>query len=64
MNVSSFLNKIICSDILTGLKDLPDDCVDVSVTSPPYNKGEDKKGWLATNVKYVSFTDRVYWLIN
>ena len=51
-------NQIICADVLETLRSLPDDCVDVSVTSPPYNKGEDKKGWLVTNVKYRHSDDR------
>ena len=29
-------NKIICSDVLVGLKSLPDESVDCVVTSPPY----------------------------
>jgi DNA modification methylase len=30
------MNKIINSDCLKGLKELPDGCVDCCVTSPPY----------------------------
>ena len=30
------LNKIVCSDILVFLKTLPDDCIDMVITSPPY----------------------------
>jgi site-specific DNA-methyltransferase (adenine-specific) len=37
----------------------PDNCVDVSVTSPPYNKKENKKGWLVTSVQYAHSTDRM-----
>ena len=32
--------------------------VDIGVTSPPYNKQEDKKGWLVKNVKYVGSSDK------
>jgi site-specific DNA-methyltransferase (adenine-specific) len=32
-----FINKIICGDILKGIKHVPDETVDVVVTSPPYN---------------------------
>ncbi|MFH0765529.1 MAG: site-specific DNA-methyltransferase [Calditrichota bacterium] len=53
------LDEIICADVLQTLKGLPDNCIDVSVTSPPYNKGEDKKGWLVTNVKYHHSGDRM-----
>ena len=44
-------NKIICADSLEVLKQMPDNCVDVMLTSPPYNfgleytQGEDDKKW-------------------
>jgi DNA modification methylase len=34
-----FINKIICGDSEDILKELPDNCVDIIVTSPPYNFG-------------------------
>lgn len=54
-----YLNKIICGDALTILKSLPENIVDVGVTSPPYNKGENKKGWLVANVKYSGASDKL-----
>ncbi|MCX8026404.1 MAG: site-specific DNA-methyltransferase, partial [Thermodesulfovibrionales bacterium] len=54
-----YINRIIQGDTLEVLKSLPDEIVDVGVTSPPYNKGENKKGWLVTNVKYTSVSDKV-----
>jgi site-specific DNA-methyltransferase (adenine-specific) len=33
----SFLNRIICSDVMVGLRALPDGAADIAVTSPPYN---------------------------
>lgn len=36
-----FTNKIICSDSLSLLKEVPDNCVDLIFTSPPYNFGMD-----------------------
>jgi len=54
-----YLNKIICGNTLVILKSLPDEIVDVGVTSPPYNKGENKKGWLVTNVKYSGASDKL-----
>lgn len=33
------LNKIYCADSLTFLKNLPSNCVDLILTSPPYNFG-------------------------
>ncbi|MCS7212623.1 MAG: site-specific DNA-methyltransferase [Candidatus Calescibacterium sp.] len=57
--IDKYLNKVICGDVLTILRNLPDNIVDVSVTSPPYNKGENKKGWLVANVKYSGVSDRL-----
>jgi hypothetical protein len=34
-----FLNKIHCDDSLTLLRQLPDNCIDLILTSPPYNFG-------------------------
>ena len=35
------INRIIQKDCLEGLKELPDECVDLIITSPPYNLGKD-----------------------
>ncbi len=59
MRQDEYLNKIIQGDALTILKDLPDEIVDIGVTSPPYNKGENKKGWLVKNVKYSGSADKL-----
>jgi len=59
MNQNEYLNKIIQGDTLTVLKTLPNEIIDVGVTSPPYNKGENKKGWLVKNVKYSNATDKL-----
>jgi len=32
-----FLNKIICGDSLAIMRQMPDECLDLVVTSPPYN---------------------------
>lgn len=34
---SDFLNKIICGDCLDVMRQMPDGCIDLIVTSPPYN---------------------------
>ena len=36
-NKHNFENQIICGDCLSVMKDWPDGCVDLVVTSPPYN---------------------------
>jgi len=59
MGAEDYLNKIFLGDALSILKTLPDEIVDVGVTSPPYNKGENKKGWLVDRVKYVGATDNL-----
>jgi DNA modification methylase len=46
-----FVNKIICGDSEEVLKGLPDNCVDVVLTSPPYNFG----------LAYEETPDDLYW---
>jgi DNA modification methylase len=48
---TEYLNKIICEDAGAFLKKLPDNCVDLVLTSPPYNFG----------LKYESHKDAVGW---
>jgi site-specific DNA-methyltransferase (adenine-specific) len=31
-----FLNEVVCSDWKTAVKQLPDHCIDLVVTDPPY----------------------------
>jgi len=56
---SNFMNRIIVGDALRVLREIPSEIVDMGVTSPPYNKGENKKGWLVKNVKYNDSTDKL-----
>ncbi|MBN1575981.1 MAG: site-specific DNA-methyltransferase [Chitinispirillaceae bacterium] len=46
-----FENKIICGDSLEVLKQLPDNCIDLTFTSPPYNFG----------LAYEANADAHYW---
>ncbi len=57
--MDDFINHVVLGDALTVLQRIPSDIVDVGVTSPPYNKGENKKGWLVENVKYNNSTDKL-----
>jgi DNA modification methylase len=34
---NDYLDKIICGDSLTVMRQMPDRCLDLTVTSPPYN---------------------------
>jgi DNA modification methylase len=38
--ISPFLNRIICADAVRALTLMPDKCVDLIITSPPYNFGQ------------------------
>jgi modification methylase len=49
---------LIVGDSLFELKKLPSNSVDTGITSPPYNKQENKKGWLVKNVKYDKASDK------
>ncbi len=57
--IEEFLDKIICGDALEVLKKIPDNSIDMGVTSPPYNKRENKKGWLVDKVVYKGATDNM-----
>ena len=56
---NKYINKIIIEDTLKALKSLPDNIIDVGITSPPYNKQEKNKGWLVKNVLYSDYKDRL-----
>jgi len=56
--MTDLTDKIFQGDTLEILKSLPDDCIDMGVTSPPYNKGEKHKGWLVKNVLYDKALDK------
>lgn len=59
MNFIEYKNKVFIGDTLNILRKLPDNVVDLGVTSPPYNKGEKQKGWLVKNVKYDTASDNI-----
>ena len=42
MNIKDLENKIICADCLDILKQLPDKCIDLVLTDPPYNASNSK----------------------
>jgi len=49
---------LIIGDSLQELEKLSSNSIDAGVTSPPYNKQENKKGWLVKNVKYDKASDK------
>jgi len=60
--IKEFLDKIICADCIKTLKKMPNESVDIIITSPPYNfemkydNYKDKKGWN----KYFEFLNSVW----
>ena len=57
MQDGRYRNKLILGDTLATLKTLPVDLVDLTITSPPYNKQEKNKGALVDKVIYENSTD-------
>jgi len=37
MTITPYLNQILCGDCLTIMREMPNESVDLVVTSPPYN---------------------------
>lgn len=51
MEMERFINQIICGDSLQILKQIPDNSIDIIITSPPYN----------FNIDYGGFNDKQNW---
>lgn len=61
-----FINKIILGDCLEVMKDIPDNSIDLIITSPPYNKkgfrgGKNTTGknWKNCNIEYENYSDNL-----
>lgn len=54
MNIEIFINKIFCGDCEDVLKQIPDGTVDLIITSPPYNLGNNHH---TGNHRYQSYDD-------
>ena len=52
MNWEDLIGKITCADCLDILKQLPDRCVDLVLTDPPYGIGYDKQASIVGGTKY------------
>ena len=50
---NDFINKIICGDNLSVMKEMPDKCVDITLTSPPFRDDteNDKRRKYEGNIK-------------
>ncbi len=53
-----FTNKLLLGDTYEKLKSMPDDFIDLTITSPPYNKQEKNNGGLVVKVIYDTFKDK------
>ena len=59
-------NRVICGDSTQELKKIPDNCIDLIITSPPYNNWKNKrtqkrkeKYWERTNIVYDNYDDKM-----
>jgi modification methylase len=53
------LNQIICGDCLEIMRTMPDESVDVIVTSPPYNLGKQSSKSKIHSFRYDSYSDNL-----
>lgn len=59
--IKKFRNTIICGDSTKILKEIPDDCIDIIITSPPYNFGHSYDGDSSQDTeKWSSYFDKLY----
>ena len=58
-NELSGLNQIYCADSLEFLKQMPDNCVDIVLTSPPYNFGINYNGTNDAN-KWQQYFEKLF----
>ena len=58
MNNEKFINKVFNYDCLKFMKDMPSNFINCTITSPPYNKGE-QGAILVPKIKYDSFKDNI-----
>ena len=56
---NQYRNKILHGNAHDVLQSIPDEVVDLGITSPPYNKQEKHKGWLVKNVVYSEYKDKL-----
>jgi DNA modification methylase len=58
--IDNFTNKIINEDSVNSLKKLPEDSIDLTVTSPPYDDIRDYKGFNFTETAASSIIEELY----
>jgi len=60
---TQFTDRIVCGDSAVVLKDLPDNCIDLVFTSPPYNFGLDY-GDSPDGIDWPSYFDTLFAIFN
>lgn len=58
--IEGMLNRVHHSDCLEGLRRLPDESIDVIVTSPPYWKGFEYEAYFNSYKQYLDWCEK--WL--
>lgn len=54
-----YLNDVRVAEAMELLCDLPDNSIDITVTSPPYNKRRNTYGWLVQTNRYSHYDDAI-----
>jgi len=54
-----YLNEVRVAEALEFLCELPDSSIDITVTSPPYNKRRNTYGWLVQTNRYSHYDDTI-----
>jgi site-specific DNA-methyltransferase (adenine-specific) len=57
--LKNILDSVRAGEALEELKDFPTNSIDITVTSPPYNKWLNRYGWLVRTNRYSNFEDRM-----
>ena len=57
-DISDIIDKVHCADCLEFMRDMPDNCVDLCITSPPYNTGGKSLGYHPKSTTGDSFYDK------
>jgi site-specific DNA-methyltransferase (adenine-specific) len=59
MFINKFLNKIICGNNLELIKELPDKCINLIITSPPYYKQRDYGAGIGNEKKVEEYIENL-----
>lgn len=51
------MNDLICGDVIQELQKIQSNLVDLTITSPPYNKRKHRRGKIIPSIDYDSISD-------